>query len=245
MKTKRKIIISALLALFFITNVCSAKSFSDENQMKYGVVLKPHFSSIDTLSFVDSTVFAPAIEFFDEFRLSSVVGLRFSLEYAYRGSKIFVDEKSLIMHHLLSKIPGFPEFTSGDIAETELVFRTQEVQLAVTPRFYLGGDEEFSIFVGPYLSYIRAAKLKISSGDNIAIADADLFAADNKGDETISRIDYGIVMGLDYEFDSGVTLGCSYSVGHKNVLPKIMSPLSAKKSSGGITLGYNFAKLFD
>lgn len=235
MKIKKNLF-GIVLVLLLVTDVYGAKSFLDQNKMKYGVVLKPHLSGIDTLSFVDSTVFAPAIEFFEEFRLSSVVGLRVSLEYAYRGGQVFVDEESSIGQKM-------PDGLVPRLGRAKALFRTEEVQLAATPRFYLGGDEEFSIFVGPYLSRIRAAKLQLSL--NNQVTDTDLLAEENGKDETISRLDYGIVMGLDYEFDSGVTLGCSYSVGLKNILPKIMSPVSAKKFSGGLILGYNFAKLFN
>lgn len=114
------------------------------------------------------------------------------------------------------------------------------------PRFYLGEDQKLSISVGPVLNYISAARLKYSMKKPNQVEQSGERNLLDKGlseEEKIHQLGWGIVMGLDYEFDSGVTLGCAYNVGLSNILPQQLHPISAKKFSGGLTLGFNMAKL--
>jgi len=243
---KRLLPFSALFVLLFTTHVCGATRFEDEGRMKWGIVIKPHVSGV-RLSILpltlDQMIFAPSVEFFDEIKLSSGVGLRFSASYALRGGKVCAKGDENVVSTVTSLIQNDTVPTFSDMKGS---LHTREIEFALAPRFYLGEDQKLSISVGPVLNYTSAAKVKLSfkdSGQNEESFDMDLLDQASEASLKIPRFGWGIVMGIDYEFDSGVALGCAYNVGLSNSLPRGLRPFSARKVSGGFTLGYNFARL--
>jgi hypothetical protein len=124
------------------------------------------------------------------------------------------------------------------------------IMLSVVPRFYPGIDRQFCLFVGPSFSWLASAERQVSrfidgkkEGDTKKL---DLLGDEWPKEAQPKRLDVGILLGLDYEFGTGIILGFEGNVGMKNTLKKQKNDSNSyiKNLSVSITLGYNFAKLF-
>jgi len=228
--TMKKILLSTVFALLFVANVHGKPpaygGMTDTNTTsetkKFGVKFKPHFSRFIWKNDVAKNILLrPSFDVFGEYSLSDGVGLQLSLGYSGQGQGMEIGE------------------LDGEKIELREFFNY--VMLSVMPRFYPGSDRQFCFFIGPRVGWLASAKALVLI-DGKKKEEGNLLG---EGQELFKRFDGGILLGLDYEFDAGILLGGDCNIGITNLLKKESENNSVRTFSGGITLGYNFAKLLN
>jgi hypothetical protein len=250
MKTQRKMICGALVALLFVANVYGAPREYDgaedapklSDKMKFGVgaglgwvggnslVLEKPYLSLCSFS-----------DFFGEYKINDRIGVRLSL----RPTSC-----------VASEIPTGEE----SVASSE---ERGCLKIAPTLRVYMGTNKKFCFFLGPQVGYLRNAKFKKAGhdGKNKVL---DYFVEEDLeemgfGGRKINHWALGLKWGWDYECNNGLIIGGLLTIewGGKGSDAASKKGSSGSSSSGeslslsflrGVEifyLGYNFAKLFN
>lgn len=148
-----------------------------------------------------------------------------------------------------------PQVSNGNVAFTVL----DRINLPIILRGYPGADKQFCWFGGFQLGYITKAKFAFANDDMSSSASfgdvgkereklkEDLEnkvvkLEDIKEQDQINRFQFGIVVGFDYEFSFGLTLGLRYS---KELIDVLKSKDSLLNWTFRPTLGYNFGKFLE
>lgn len=219
-----------LLASLLSTNVYGAteapehsRSTQDTEQMKLGIKFKLHTASFlaDELEYIRcESITRYSFDVFREYALNKAVGLQLSLGYSGQGVK-------------------FPEVWPRKRSEHYLHY----VMLSVVPRFYQGSERQLCLFIGSRVSWLASARAQLFGGRTNLGEEVDLLGDKVPEAMKYKRVDWGVLFGLDYEFDAGLILGFDCNVGITNIFEDESKNFS--NVSAGCTLGYNFTKLFN
>lgn len=236
MKTQRKIILSALLALFFITNVCSASSGQDAtggglaDKMKFGLGVGRGFTAGSTFWAAPKNPSGEYrfLDIFGEYKFSDEYGLRLSVQPT--SSSLNLDDGSLDVGY---------------------------VNVGLTNRVYVGQDKQLCLFFGFETGILSSAKEKgrdyseksteLDLCKEEDFKKSHLYRTGSELSKSTSRLKFG----WDYECENGLIIGGIFtstwaSADEENNNPKKAKvdvlPLSTQQL---FYLGYNFAKLFD
>lgn len=126
-------------------------------------------------------------------------------------TKISLNESLAIQPELLYSGKGIKlNFDESAVADGDAKFNLNYVDLPVKLVFNLA--EDFSIEVGPYVSYLLGANVD---------ADAEVFGADITSEDELDRdhfttFDYGFTAGLGFDLDPMI-IGFSYNLGLNQV----------------------------
>jgi len=148
-----------------------------------------------------------------------------------------------------------PKVSNGKIAFTVL----DRINLPIVLRGYPGDDRQFCWFGGFQLGYITEADFAFANDDMSSSSSFGEIGKERKKLEKgsksnvvklediqekdqVNRFQFGIVVGFDYEFSFGLTLGLRYS---KELIDVLKSKDSVFNWNFRPTLGYNFGKLLE
>lgn len=151
---------------------------------------------------------------FGEYQISEQLGTQLNLAYTQKGNK--------------------EQAETFDLSEIKI--QTNYLLVATTLRYYPGSDKQFCLHGGSYAAYLIAAELIATIGDT-KTQKIDLKQPKYK----LNNLDFGLVIGLDYEFDMGLIVGLDYQIGLRNVADR--EGLKNKNRGTEFNVGYNFAKL--
>jgi len=114
----------------------------------------------------------------------------------------------------------------------------------LTPQRHIlpGSDRQFFIVFGAYVGYITGAQEQHTFIQNASYNKQ--IPKDITEDPTLNHWDAGIVIGLGYEFQSGLIFKCIGNTGLLNVAD-IAPDASNKWVCVELSLGYNFGKLLE
>lgn len=244
MKTQKRVVLGALFALLFVTNVHGASEGYDyeggsklSDKMKFGVGFGVGVGK-------SSAIFEDLIhtlgvhtDFFGEYKINNRIGVRLSLQPALLS--VFEQEGKCIEEQTHWKI-------------------------APTLRVYMGKNKKFCLFLGPQVGYLSQAQLRMKKHDNKKerivdyFSEEDLKAIKLEGYK-VNRWAWGLKFGCDYESKKGLIIGgllnVELPIGNRNTFKKESNSGSSSSSKsldvlwlGGqqvFYLGYNFAKLLD
>jgi hypothetical protein len=101
-----------------------------------------------------------------------------------------------------------------------------QLPLHVAYKLNIGLKNKFVTEAGPYLAYGISKKMRNSEKDSSPF-----------GNNGFKRLDYGIGVGLGFEFDKFIIKGC-YDIGMINI--SRMKDVSAKSRNAYLTLGIHF-----
>jgi hypothetical protein len=244
MKTQ-KIILSAVFALLFVTNVYGTSTGYDYSEdapkladkMKFGVGFgmglmegSPHNATLhsNTYNFID---------LFGEYTINDEIGVRLSLQP-----------------------------TISKEVEIRQVTTMGYLKIAPTLRVYMGADRQFCLLFGPQLGWLASAKIKQQTIDNKGkrkeevkdlLVEKDREEILGKGIK-VNRFARGFKLGWDYECQNGLIVGgvLTGEFATSNSYAQTQSRLESPSDDHGIDLlvlqgqqlfyiGYNFAKLFE
>lgn len=111
--------------------------------------------------------------------------------------------------------------------------------LGIIPRFYLEEDSILSLFMGPWLGYRNSIRTQVIYKGEEARGDDSLGKAIVQYyEECLSKLNSGILLGLDINLDSGLLLGVDFNIGLMNISKEIATKL--RTYSLGFTFGYKF-----
>lgn len=214
---KKSLMLISLLVLSAATGY--AKSESGYGTLKFGGKLKVHGMNFLTVSQKNDMFLVrpiPSWGFFGEYGISDIIGLQASLEYSAQGNKLYHNRANREKKHFEDKNVNI-----------------NYCMLTMICRFYLEEERKFCVFIGPRLSYLVSAN---------AITFHDGKKTELKG-PPFKRFDWGMLLGLDYEFDNGILFGFDTNIGFSEIAKK-KTRHRERTFSFGFTGGYNFAKLF-
>lgn len=223
----KKLLSATLLVILSATTVYGQPD-TKKNNLKFGVKAKPHFAYLCFHNMVGHRAFFPSTfkfsaGLFGEHTFSDMLGGQIALEYSGKGTK------------------------DPEAENSYCIISLDYIMLAVMPRFYMGEDRRFCLFIGPQISWLTAAKGQKYKASGEKDGDIIDYLKEKHKELCGKKIVFGMLLGLDYEFDNGILLGYEQNIGltginksesEKGVSQKIYT------YSAGVTLGYNFAKLF-
>lgn len=218
---KKLFLLNVLLTpLLFAANVYGSiiDGASDPQEVKFGLKLKLQGSDMiyQGKDEGDTPLFRPSLDLFGEYELNDAVGLRLALGYSGQGNKTQV---------------------SGP--KDKVAVYLNYVMLSAIPRFYLGSARQFSLFIGPRVGWLTSAKAQRFVSEKKQGPEVDSL----KKGAPFKRINWGVIWGADYEFESGFILGTEGNLGLTSLFKGGEPEDRELIFSGGVTLGYNFAKL--
>ena len=233
MKTQRKIILSALLALFFVTNVCSASSGQDASgggladKMKFGV----HLGSI---------LWCHKVGAFAEYKIHDAFGLRtgimrFKDMYAMKALHESPKQSAVVVP-VYAAVPLIARFYPGE-ARQFCMFAGLQVN-------YLAGGESVYFSTSDSQEKIKKKTESLNPFSEKPSPNSDLKNLKDESAQSVPISSWGshLLMGFDYETLGGFQIGLEYGYGLSSLAAcdEIVGNWTLKP-----TLGYNFAKLFD
>jgi len=113
--------------------------------------------------------------------------------------------------------------------------------LTAIPRFYMDESRQFCFFIGPRLNWLVSAKYQIYENGEKRGDEIDFLDEKMPEEQKFKRINFGMLLGIDYELDNGILLGSESNIGFMSITKS--DDTSTVPISTGFTLGYNFAKL--
>lgn len=152
---------------------------------------------------------------------------------------------------------GSDEFSATNNRVSHSNSELSNFAFAVVPRFYSKKYPQLCAFIGPRVSWL-SNKINSTGGKYPRTGSEthrEELAEEETTHSTYAVIDGGLLVGLEYEFDNGITLGADSNIGLMRALKRTSKTYkdsdSSRKTeiegrllSHGITLGYNLAKLF-
>jgi hypothetical protein len=230
MKTHKKIILSAVLALLFVTNVCSASAGYDyaedapklADKMKFGVGIGRGF--IEGSPFIAKRPAGTYIflDLFGEYKFSDEYGLRLSIQP-----------------------------TSSSLVEA---LHVGYCNVGLTHRVYVGQDKQLCLFIGGETSILSSAKLKakdlLGEDKELDLYKKEDFEKIYSSKSKLNKVRSKLKIGWDYECENGLIIGGIFTStwasedeenDDKNNSVYVL-PASTQQL---VYLGYNFAKLFN
>jgi hypothetical protein len=176
----------------------------------------------ENLGFADKLALAFQGGVFGEYKFINELGLRLDTMYAGQGHRTKANDGKAIK------------------------FNQHYIVGSLTARYYPISNMPLAILVGPYGGYLLSAKTNsskflfdISDDDTDDTANKDNVDTDIK--EHVNSIDFGMVSGIDYEFNFGLAVGLKTNIGLRRIYKQ---ELFKNKNFGvGLVIGYNFAKL--
>ncbi|MCL9806140.1 PorT family protein [Flavobacterium amniphilum] len=135
-------------------------------------------------------------------------------------------------------IGGFAEIKVSDkfAVQPELLYSAQGgkadggkvnvdyINIPVMAKFY--ATEQFSIEAGPQVGFLMSAKVKPDSGDDVDIKDQ------------LKSTDFGVNVGLGYNFTENVSAGLRYNLGLSNIVDA--DGADVKNNVFSLSVGYKF-----
>jgi Outer membrane protein beta-barrel domain len=229
----RKLLVHGmLLASLCATNVYGAtgsyepsSNTQDTRQIKFGTKCKLHsasFVSDEPQHAQFQFITRYSFDLFGEYAFNTVVGLQLSLGYSGQGMK-----KTSSLARKSPKIETYFHY----------------IMLSAIPRFYQGSDQQFCLFIGPRVSWLASARVQLFEGRTKVGGEVDVLGDKVPEEHKPKRVDWGILCGLDYESDAGIIVGLDCNIGITNLFEDESTLI--RIMSLGVTLGYNFAKLFN
>lgn len=230
---KSVLLSSTVLTLLFFTSAYGkkqeyrhSKPTQDTGQMKFGITPKLNIATIsaddESMQKTIGHVVMPSFDLFGEYALNDTVGVQLSLGYSGQGSAVG---------------------GKGGADKIKMDIYLHYIMLSAMPRFYPGSDRQFCLFVGPRISWLASAKRQRFVNGKKVGKEIDFLGDKVLEKNKPKRVDWGVLFGLDYESDAGIILGVDWNIGITNILKDESNKL--RTFSTGLTLGYNFAKLFN
>lgn len=143
-----------------------------------------------------------------------------------------VSEKLSFRPGLLYSVKGAKQSFDflGETIETKIKINYIEIPLDFS---YAAGA--LDINAGPYIGYGLSAKATSEAG---GVKESEDIEFENGG---LKRIDFGINLGLAYNFNTALSLGAQYGLGLSNIADPVDGDETTTKNKViGIFLGYNF-----
>jgi hypothetical protein len=176
-------------------------------------------------------------DIYGEYALTDTVGVHLTLMYSQKGTRYIWSRPNSLM----------------DTPKIHMDVNFHYISLSPSLRMYPGHDRQFCIFLGPYFSYLLSAKSQFYRNNEAKGDPSDWLDKNMPEEKRPKRFDIGGVLGIDYEFDSGVLLGgyLAADFGITNLCKKregmseeTQQPQYRNFSLLHAWIGYNFAKLF-
>ena len=116
-----------------------------------------------------------------------------------------------------------------------------------SPTFHFRG---FQVLVGPYVSMLFSASIQQKDSLGVLTSNSNIFGTSNANSHYRQKIDAGVVLGAEYEFKWGISIGLRYTQGFIPVIENAAAvyPANAPElpqqkvfnKSLSISIGYSF-----
>lgn len=231
-----KKLLSITYVLLLSVATVHATPTEKHNDVKFGAKLRPHYTGMvfktETAPAYDIelTLFRPSLCLYGEYAFSDTIGVQLSLEYSWQGWE-------------RKKLHDTNEYNTNELFDGSWVTYLQYIMLTAVPRVYMNENRQFCLFIGPWLGWLVTANTQyyLANGEKSGKAQ-DHLRKDIPKVSQFKRVNAGIMLGIDYEFDNGILLGSENNIGLSRIWKSKDSSV-VYTCSTGFTLGYNFAKL--
>jgi hypothetical protein len=205
----KKIITFGLMALATVTSMFTANAQSSASYSTSGFGIKGGLG-FSTIHYKDAE---DRYENLDN-KITPAANVDFT--YEHRFGKVFAIEPGVSF-----QLKGGSREVNIPLTSRTLKMNThyQTIDIPVNAKFYLG--DNFSLYAGPFVSFTTAAwaNIKTFNGEGTKVDDfnsvnlmKDKYADDNDN-KVMSRVDAGVLAGLEYTTDRGVIVGAKYTQG--------------------------------
>ena len=161
--------------------------------------------------------FGPRGGFFLRYNVNSKVSLQPELTYSFKGASFLtpISGDTTIAQEILGQIYYLPTFYEGWV---DGEFANHYIDIPILGMYYIG--DKMSLLLGPYVAYLikgkNAGLADLEIGDNYTTVEDEIFDISNQ----LSQLDYGLVVGANYETFAGLNLGLRLTSGLKSIYKK-------------------------
>lgn len=125
-------------------------------------------------------------------------------------TEVPVNERFSIQPEVIYSAQGAKWESSGALGTHSVTLKSQYLNVPVLAKFYVA--DGFNLQLGPQVGFLTGAKME---GEGLGE-----LANDNKFNEKMGKVDFGLVFGAGYKTPVGLTIDARYNLGLTNVLDK-------------------------